>query len=536
MLSLAACTPAPAPMAATTQAPTATQPVQTPTPAPSTTPTVEAGPLGDLTPVSIEQIQNIVWGWSGLVESQPPAQSVTPDPQNYTLLLRADNTFSAQADCNQVAGGYLVEDSNLSVQMGATTLAECGPGSLYTQYIGLLARAAYFGMRAETLVIKLANEIGEMHFEALEAYSGCDAGIEAHTVRLNTQELQEGYQAECVAGSAYDASQPPGPRGLPDHIRVSFGEVEPLETGALDPIIYIIPVAEYEQLWEQAGDSSVSTSIEMLEGLLEMRLEPVPTSGLPVLPYEQVNGVPDLQVQGEYLRISMGEGMRFVTRFVQSPAPVTRDNPPLFYTFQGFSLDRRYLIAFFYPVTTNALPLAEGVSEQEIKQVESDPQAYMKKKSVELNALASSAWEPDLNSLDALIHSLKWGAAAAAPPVITGVEWQWAQLVESDPTAPLIVPYPENYTILFYEDGSLAVQADCNHGGGAYALSGDQISIQIGAMTLAACAPGSLSDQYLALLARVHSYALESGRLTLVAGGGASRMTFSHGETAAGAP
>ena len=55
-------------------------------------------------------------------------------------------------------------------------------------------------------------------------------------------------------------------------------------------------------------------------------------------------------------------------------------------------------------------------------------------------------------------------------------------------------------------DGRLSLQADCNRGGGAYTVSGVQITLQPGPMTLAACAPGSQDTLFMRDLRRVVTF------------------------------
>jgi hypothetical protein len=236
----------------------------------------------------------------------------------------------------------------------------------------------------------------------------CDSGIDPASLSLDTFDLEDSYIANCIFGTPYDASQPPSPVGLPDHIAVHFGVARPEDARPGDAIIYLIPVDEYQTLWNAAGDENVAESISTLQELLVDKPIPVPTSEILILPYEEVRGTSDLQVQGQYHEIQMGEGIRFVTRFSQGPNPVVRDDPSMVYTFQGFSLDGTYLITFFYPVTSQVLQPSEEISEEEFAEADSDPPAYIAEKAEELNELSDSDWEPDLGTLDAMIASLQY--------------------------------------------------------------------------------------------------------------------------------
>ncbi|RIK21367.1 MAG: hypothetical protein DCC51_06325 [Anaerolineae bacterium] len=84
-----------------------------------------------------------------------------------------------------------------------------------------------------------------------------------------------------------------------------------------------------------------------------------------------------------------------------------------------------------------------------------------------------------------------------------------------------------NYAIVFNDDGTVAVTADCNSGSGSYSLhEGNELTISVLAITAAACPPGSLGDSFVEYLNQAGSYAVNSGILTieLMADGGT--MTF----------
>jgi heat shock protein HslJ len=118
----------------------------------------------ELTPVPVEQIQNITWQWAELIETEPVGQSVVPDPWDYALVFRPDLQFTFRADCNVGSGAYGVDGSNLTLQLGAVTTAECGSASLSTEYIGLLGNVALYGLDGDRLVLELDDAVGRMVF------------------------------------------------------------------------------------------------------------------------------------------------------------------------------------------------------------------------------------------------------------------------------------------------------------------------------------------------------------------------------------
>ena len=109
-------------------------------------------------------------------------------------------------------------------------------------------------------------------------------------------------------------------------------------------------------------------------------------------------------------------------------------------------------------------------------------------------------------------------------PFLTGTTWQWVSL--TDPQGITAVNDPSRYTILFNEDGSANIQADCNSVGASYTTDGSNISITTGPSTLVACADDSLDQQFLAGLSNAAIYFFEADDLymDLTADGGTMRF------------
>ncbi len=112
---------------------------------------------------------------------------------------------------------------------------------------------------------------------------------------------------------------------------------------------------------------------------------------------------------------------------------------------------------------------------------------------------------------------------------IAGVEWQWSELKETQPTGQSVVPDPDNYTLVFQPDGMIDIQADCNLVGGSYTLEDDSLSLELGPSTMAFCGEESLDQQYLASLDNVESASLEDGHLVLHLKDDAGKMVFNNG-------
>ena len=153
----AAATPTAKPTAAPTAKPTAAptaKPTAAPTAAPGATPapTPAAGLIGK------------AWQLTAITEKVPAYQGVVPDAQqpNYTIEFKADNTFSAKADCNTLSGTYTTADPNtasgdLSLVLGPTTLVACADGSLSDLYIVALSNTASYAIASNQLTITLKD-------------------------------------------------------------------------------------------------------------------------------------------------------------------------------------------------------------------------------------------------------------------------------------------------------------------------------------------------------------------------------------------
>ncbi len=483
-----------------------------PTPEPTSTPPpqpTEASTSGGIEyqAVPLEEVQNVLWQWQSLFETDPAGQSIVAEPQKYSLVLNQDGSYSAVADCNSLSGTYTSDGSLLSLLPGATTLVECGPESLYDQYLQLLGNVTAFGISGGNLVLELANAAGVLTFSnagpvSTQPERECDAGIDPATVTLDTQGLPYPYQPNCVFETPYDESQVPLTTGLPDHIQVNFGVSDPALVKAEDPIIYVIPKDAYTALWEGAGNPSITNDLLDLQEILLQKTDPF-TGTVSILPKERETGTSDIQGQFLYLTAQNGPGIRFVTRFVEATVPLAGDQPQLFYVYQGLTFDGSKLVSFFYPVTTTKLPAAAEVTPDETSQAEADPVAYAQTKTAELNAILPSEFSPDLATLDKLIQSLRWGTTSQVgePPPIANISWLWAEYNETEPASQTIIAEPYKYSVAFAPDGSLAITADCNKASGAYTYNGPQVTIQVQTVTQAACPEGSLSEQFLSLSA-----------------------------------
>jgi len=349
--------------------------------------------------------------------------------------------------------------------------------------------------------------------------------IQPQQVSIDTQGLPYSWQANLVPATPYDASQPPGPKGLPQHIQINLGVVDPKMQQPGDPIMYIIPVDAYRQMWDQAGNPSISSTISKIYTWTIAIQSPPPTAGLPALPPEKIAGYNDLAVQigraKSDLESASRSGYRFVGRWAQDANPVTAETR-LWYTYQGFTNDSKYLVAFFYPVTTAKLPKQAEMSAAEMQKFNSDSQAYIKAQAEMLNKLPTSDWQPDLARLDALVGSLRIKGMPKSG--LHDVVWQWIGAASQGKQNP--IANPAQYEVVYGSDGTLRVKADCNNASGTYTYNGGMVGnvrVTMGPSTLAACGADSRSEELISSLVAAQDYRVPPGggllQLNMPAGG-----------------
>ncbi len=527
LLFFAACQPAGIPAAPTSE----------PVPAsatPAEQPTAQAAPSVLGAPATQDELTANPWQWTALTETAPASQSVVPDPQNYTVTFADDNTVAIRADCNQVAGTYTLDGDSLTIQLGAATTAFCGEQSMDQFYLGFISQvSAAVISDLGNLHLLLADNAGAMEFAPYSSLS-----IRPQDISLDTQGLPYSWQPVVVPATPYDASMPPGPVGLPEHIEILFGVTDPADRQPGDPIMYIISVNAYRAEWDAAGNPSVSKAIDAIEQYAYALPNPAPTSGMPVLPSEQVAGYNDLAVQvgraipySELnLTSSAQTGYRFVGRWMQDANPVT--NQGLRYVYQGFTNDGQYLVSFWYPVSTGAVPGESAqLSQEEMDAFNNDPMGTIAASADALNALTPSDWNPDLDTLDALVASLQIKGMPAAG--LQDVVWLWTEGPSQPGSAEIVtIPSPETYQVIYGSDGTIQFTADCNSGSMTYELrragmAGGMLA-QPGPVTLAECGPNSYSQSFINSLMAAQDYKVRAGggtmELVLPAGGGSLIM------------
>ena len=481
--------------------------------------------VGSAAEAPAEGIVNRLWGWQ---ERTQEGGDALPDidPQKYTLVFHEDGSYQYTADCNRGGGLYTADsEGNVSLQPSVESMTDCGPGS-HSEAMkeGLREARTYRRENGELSLISGDSAIVDTYIDsgtAVPEQSGLEIG--AAQVSLDTQGLYETWTAVEIAARPVDDSSPPGPVGLPEHIQIYFDYDDPAgrDGGA---IMYIIPVEAYIELWDLAGYDWIEKNINAIYEFARAPQDPPPTNGVPILPNEELIGVNDLAVQVDgtnaALESASQTGYRFIGRSAQDANPVTNQN--LRYIYQGFTNDGKYLVAFFNPVRTDELADDPAdVPQESMTALSEDIVGYLNREAQQLNNLPPDAWEPDVETLDALLNSLQIEGMKSSG--LQDTTWEWSGQV-NDPSGGEVTmnTLQGDYSTMYDQDLVLSYVADCNRGSSDYDLTSTgmigSMRAYAAASTLADCGPGSFSQEFANMVGAAQEYrVLPGGREMILA-------------------
>ena len=113
-------------------------------------------------------LTGVTWQLGAITQTEPAFLGVVPPgaQSRYTILFNEDDSFSATADCNTVAGAYSTTRlGGMTITPGPSTMVACPEGSLGDAYVLALRRAASYAITNNQLTITLAGG-GTMTFTA----------------------------------------------------------------------------------------------------------------------------------------------------------------------------------------------------------------------------------------------------------------------------------------------------------------------------------------------------------------------------------
>ena len=373
---------------------------------------------------------DVTWNWVQRTSNSGQELLITvPNPENYSLLFNAEGAFTTQLDCNNAAGTYTSSGpGSILMQLGPVTQASCVPESLAGEMANMFGPAQNYVFEEEEQVVIFKwvaggpwdyfRQAGSMALEpeVSEGETEID-DLEPAEITLDLQGMAQSYEWQIVDATPI----PPGPggQGFPRHLVMGFDGENPLEVPYTERrIMYIFPVAEYTALYGSQGNESVSQQLARLVDLIATAdgRQVDPEGWMPLLP--PPSSLMDRWVQFLDLDFASGRGVRYVSDSPFRQSIGLWANNTMDYYYQGLTPDGLYYVSLKWPVATESLPTTGSEASDELKAQVSDPDTYavyvQKTKDI-LNALTSSAWDPDLARLDAMVQSLTLPEQAPSP-------------------------------------------------------------------------------------------------------------------------
>lgn len=182
----------------------------------------------------------------------------------------------------------------------------------------------------------------------------------------------------------------------PEYIQFKFSGY-PLTGKDFEPILEVYPVMEYENV--------NAAAIEKIDSLRQfLKDKPTNPENIPFLP--TLNAGQMLHAGIAYLNFKNGAGVRYLTQYGQSFAPI--NNQSMFYTFQGITSDDKYYVSAIFPVSHPNLPVdGSQVPSGDYQAFTDNYSKYVLEIETTLSSVNASSFTPNLTLLDAMIQSLE---------------------------------------------------------------------------------------------------------------------------------
>lgn len=492
-------------------------------------------------PATPDDAAGIVWNWTGSRGGDSDETSVER-PADYALIFWPDGTFSFVADCNVGRGDYSVADGGaLTLMPGAMTRAACPPDSQADELLQTLsaARALAFDESGD-MILTLADgreaifaNGGQADTTAADAPAAQPDAADAGFTGLNLQwpgfTAADGGVVEVDDPEAYAlALLPDGTYTIRADCNVGAGTFEYDDDGALallpGPLTRVdCPTGSQSNTFLRFLNDVTGVAVAD-DGTVTMT-----TADGASATFITAGPVETLAPEASDQTATASAGLTSVR--LQWPAtdaegnPVEVDNPADYFlvlwpdgTF-NFQADCNVGTGTYTADAGGALTLTPGAMTLAACPAGSQADAFLAFLGDVTGATVGDDGNATLTTADGRSATfVNTGSATAAEPEapagdLLDIVWQWATLSEDGTVTE--VENPERYTLAFLDDGTIVFVADCNTGTGSYTLAETTLALRPGAMTAAACAEGSLGDQYVNLLGQVAGVAFDGDDLRL---------------------
>ena len=104
-----------------------------------------------------------LWMWLEFLENND-TRTAPDNPGDYTLEFFPDGNVHLKSDCNNASGTYVVDGSQLDIEIMVTTAAACPPESLSDEYIQLINDDVIYFREGDFLYLDIMMDVGTMKF------------------------------------------------------------------------------------------------------------------------------------------------------------------------------------------------------------------------------------------------------------------------------------------------------------------------------------------------------------------------------------
>lgn len=517
------------------------------------------------TPVaSTAELEGTVWQVIALADSQ--GQLVMPAPNSEAGVTFQDGQLGGNATCNTYFGSYTVDGNTLAITMGGMTMMAC-PEPLMAQeqlFVTNLQSAATYEITADQLHIRNADGATVLVFAPLlpTPLTGTNwVAMNYNNGRQAVVSVLGGTEITAVFGEDGSLTGSAGCNNYMTKYQVD-GNAITIEPAATTRMLCAEPEGVMEQEAEYLAALTTASTYEIRGDKLELRTadgalvasfvaQAEPTAEAPAEPTTPAEGEGEATnifgVLWQWTGTTYGDGSTLAvddpTRYtlllqadgaLEVQADCNRGAGS--YTVDGNSLT-------LGPIAVTLMACAPDSLDTQFLQelgsvvsyVTDGPDLILNLEAdsgnMRFSAAPAAAQAEEGAAAPAETPAAappEQGAAAEAPaeaPNILNTIWLWEGT--TTPAEEVTAADPANYRFALLPGGLVRAQADCNQARGTYTLEGNKLTIQVTALTRAACPPGSQAELFLTQLNSAAVYFVQDGKLfvDLVADGGTMRFT-----------
>lgn len=467
-------------------------------------------------------LMGVTWEWVSLLD--PMGQTTATDPARYTIAFNADNTAAIRADCNNVVASYFTDGVNLEIEPGVSTLAACPEDTQDQVFINSLTAVESYVVQDTELFMTLAGGTGTIIFRtAAPAGDGQGAPAEPSLIGTTWEWVSLTTPVETVtAGDPTRYTVLFKPDGTAD-VQADCNTVLATYTATVEGTIAIMLGPTTLMACPEDSQADVFTAglgnaaiYSFIDGdlLLDM------PAGAGTLRFRAAGGDSTSASVDDELT-----GIVWQWEGTSTPTEEIVAADPSRYTIifnadgtAGITADCNVGNAEYTIGEDGSMTITLGVSTLAFCENSQDTQFRAGLASAAVYYIDEGKLFIDLVDGTGTMTFRNGGAPETEPPAatdtLTGVTWQWVKTVT--PVEEIVAADQTRYTILFNEDGTANIKADCNTGLATYSTGeGGSITITPGAMTLAMCPEDSQATQFMSGLSAAAIYFFQDGNLLI---------------------